>query len=111
MTPGIAQSVNATSALGYTVYPHMDIQFAYDLAGTASCFSVPEQTAAMTAVNACNTEKGLCCVHLDRLLGSTGIVVSMLTCCTSRLLTSTCHIYQQYVTHAKHALWLNDFVT
>ena len=101
MTPSVAQNVNAVSALGYTVYPHMDIQFAYDLGGSASCFSVPEQTAAMTAVNACNTEKGLCCVHLDRLLGPTGIVVSVLTCFTLRLLTPTCHTYKQYVMHAK----------
>ena len=64
----VAQNLNGTSTLGYSVYPHLDVR-GYDLRGD-NCFSVPERTANMTLVNQCRSNYlGDCCVPLTQVVG------------------------------------------
>lgn len=78
MTSDIVQSLNRSSALGYTVYRHMYLPHHSTIG--SSCFSVPVQTASMGFVNKCMQEEGMgtCCMHLEQIPGS-GMVVSVLS--------------------------------
>lgn len=80
MNSSIAQSLNLSSALGYTVFLHKHLPD-YDVNGS-SCFSVPDQTATMGLVNKCirEADHGTCCIHLEQLEVS-GIVVSVSHIC------------------------------
>lgn len=81
MTPSVAQNVtNETAALTFIVYPHVALPGIYPqyLLKGESCFGVSQAdlTPYMIAVNNCKQD-GVCCIHLEDLLGPLGPMVSV----------------------------------